>query len=196
MLTDLANLQRTPKATERLRKKWPDFMPKAPTPDFRWYLFLSVLVRQLWAGDPDLECVQNVENILLAGQLVGVPHKVKDHWSTGRTRWLTHPLPGVIGIDWKRRAFVYRPQTKLQRALAYLMRNSHKAKICANPDCPAPFFIGVRTNSRYCSDDCVQAIRREAKRAWWGEKGNDWRRKRQAVKNAGKSKRKLTRRTP
>ncbi len=48
-------------------------------------------------------------------------------------------------MDWKPlRTFVYRPQTLLQEALHYLMQESPKAKICAGPDCPAPYFIAPR----------------------------------------------------
>jgi len=210
MLSDFANLQRTADAIRRLRQKWPEFLPKAPTAgikvefhspdlgevvpydvpeDLQWIIWLKMIVSSLWTGNPHPLVVRDLEKILLSGQIGPDPPSGPTRFFLGSSADPAPPLPGIIGIDWKHRTFVYRAQTTLQRALAYLMQNSHKAKTCANPDCPAPFFISARTNSRYCSEDCVEAMRREAKRSWWGQKGIEWRKKRQAVKSKRKSNR-------
>jgi len=162
MLTDLANLADAEDATiKRMQQKYPGFLPK----DSRQVPWLKTIVQQLWTGNPHPRCIRDLENLLLSGQL-----------GSAGPEPLT-PLAGIIGIDWRHGRFVYRPQTTLQRALAYLMENSHVAKICANPDCRR-YFIADRSNTQYCSEKCLEAARRETKRAWWDEKGDEWRRKR------------------
>src|SRR5258707_505573 len=84
--------------------------------------------------------------------------------------------PPQLRIDWHRGEFVYVPRSEFQRAVYELWR-SLCAKMCANPDCPAPYFIAAKTVQRYCSDACAQVFQREWKRRWWKEQGTAWRRK-------------------
>ena len=194
MLTDLANLQPSAKAIVRLQQKYPKFVPESPTQlhisiryvqaesgealpldvpeNLHHVLWLKEMVCRLWKGNPDSRCLEDLEQVLLSGK-IGIGSTIPFVKSL-------NPLPvsGIIAVDWKRREFVYRPQTLLQEALHYFMQASSKAKVCANPDCPAPYFIAPRTNTRYCSGDCLQSVQREAKRAWWDEKGQAWRRSR------------------
>jgi hypothetical protein len=39
--------------------------------------------------------------------------------------------------------------------------------VCRNPDCPARFFIGTRSDRKYCSDECARPAKRAAKLNWW-----------------------------
>lgn len=190
MLSDFANLHSSGQAIARMQAKWPDLLPDTPQHPFKveyrtesgetlaidvpenlhWVLWLRDLIRQLWTGNPNDVTVRELEQILLTGRL-GVGAFVP--------MFAPAAMPGIIVIDWKHRRFDYRPKTVLQRALYCLLQNSPRAKICANPDCPAPYFIAPRSNTRYCSEDCLQAIQRKAKLDWWNEKGEDWRKARQ-----------------
>lgn len=176
LLSDLANLHTSAAAIRRLREKWPDFLPEAPRnptitiqqyaesvpKELHYVLYLRGVVQSLWVGNVD--ATKDLEPILLTGK-IGFAIPIFN----------AAPQPGIIGIDWKHQSFVYRPQTLLQKALYFLMQNSHKAKVCANPDCPAPYFIGSRSNLRYCSPDCLQVVQQQAKRDWWRESGQKWR---------------------
>jgi hypothetical protein len=50
---------------------------------------------------------------------------------------------------------------------------------CQNPDCAAPRFIAGRTDQIFCTTDCAALI---AKRRWWAEHGNSWRKKNKKTK--------------
>jgi hypothetical protein len=191
LLRDFANLQRSVEAIARFQKKWPDFLPpkssavnhifRLQTPtgeeipidvpeDQHYVLWLQRIVQLIWLGSPDPIVEKELEGILLTGGLA----------LNSNMPFLKHlnspPLPGVFTIDAKRGVFVYKPQTLLQEALYYLMQNSSLAKVCANREsCPAPYFIAPRSNTRYCSEDCLNYKQRESKREWWQEKGEQWR---------------------
>lgn len=175
MLTELANVVPNEEGLRRFARKFPGFLPESPSnprirlPNYAQVpeeLHHIVLVREeirdMWSRSS--ESSQHLESLLLSGKFwFGVP------------MFDSPPLPGIIGVNWRRGEFVYRPQTPLQEALHYLLRNISKAKICANPDCPAPFFIGRR--SRYCSTDCSAAMQAEAKSKWWKKSGSEWRKR-------------------
>ena len=180
MLMDLANVAPSKEAIERLAKKWPGFLPdptrnpKLILPDYsqvpeglHHIIVLREEVRELWSRTA--ESSLQLESLLLSGT-----------FKIGLRPFDSPPLPGVIGINWKRGELTYQPQTLLQEALHYLLRNIRNVKICGNPDCPAPFFIGGR--SRYCSTDCSASIQAEAKRSWWQSHGEEWRRSRVSKK--------------
>jgi hypothetical protein len=47
-------------------------------------------------------------------------------------------------------------------------RAAKKTAICANKDCPNPFFIRKRKTQKYCeAGPCVERAQREQKRLWW-----------------------------
>jgi len=46
---------------------------------------------------------------------------------------------------------------------------------CQNPDCPAPRFIARRRNQMFCNSDCAALL---AKRRWWANHGEKWRKDR------------------
>jgi hypothetical protein len=97
----------------------------------------------------------------------------------GRTIELAKPLPVIF--DWQRGQIIYKPRTEFEHALYALFRQSALAKVCANRDCPAPYFIAEKTAQRYHSD-CAQVFQRQWKLQWWKEHGSKWRRKRSREK--------------
>lgn len=39
--------------------------------------------------------------------------------------------------------------------------------VCRNPECPARFFVGNRSDRLYCSEECAKPAKRAAKLDWW-----------------------------
>lgn len=71
-----------------------------------------------------------------------------------------------------------------EQAILHLLKSEDRARVCGNPDCPAPLFFRSRTKRRqkYCSPECSGFGQREAKRKWWASKGEGWRNQRQERK--------------
>jgi hypothetical protein len=76
------------------------------------------------------------------------------------------------------------PPTAFEQVLRYLIQPNLRAYVCANGECPAPYFFGSRIGQKYCSEDCALPAQREFKRAWWAAHGNAWRRKKHIKKHA------------
>jgi hypothetical protein len=79
------------------------------------------------------------------------------------------------------------PEAPLERALDYLLKWHYRARYCENPGCPAPYFFGNRSTQRYCGESCAERGRREAKRRWWQQLGNQWRAERKRRQPAKKT---------
>jgi hypothetical protein len=77
-----------------------------------------------------------------------------------------------VEFNWRLREIVYVPQNEFERALYTLFRNSGLAKVCGNPECPAPYFIAQRKSQCYCGEDCALVYQRAWKRNWWKQKGS------------------------
>jgi hypothetical protein len=86
--------------------------------------------------------------------------------------------PPQLKVNWQTGEFVYKPRSEFQGAVHELFRRSPFVKVCANPACPAPYFIAHKTAQRYCEEACAEVFQREWKRRWWKEKGTKWRSKR------------------
>jgi hypothetical protein len=50
-----------------------------------------------------------------------------------------------------------------------------KMGICANPECPNPYFLRARVTQRFCDRPACSAYgQRQHKRTWWREHGQKW----------------------
>jgi hypothetical protein len=85
------------------------------------------------------------------------------------------------------------PPTPFEQALVYLVKFADKARYCANPECPAPYFFAERKNQKYCSEICAAPAQRELKRQWWAEHGEEWRTARKKAESSKRSKGSLKR---
>jgi len=192
ILTEFGNLHPSSAAAQRLQKNWPDLLPSPPQFGFTMYsttdsgdeiplsvpedlhyvFWLRDLVRELWLRSSRTGFRSELEFLMLTGQVgLGMDSIVN--------RFIRTPvLKGIVELDLRHKRFEYRPQTLLQRALYFLLQNLDNAKFCGNPDCPAPFFIAPRSNTKFCSDACLEDSRRKAKRLWWKNRGIEWREKR------------------
>ena len=192
-LQDLANLRDEPGSFDWFVSRWPRFI-FVPDNDLPYSIGEQVLTKipnfprrflGVWQRREDLRQVWRGHSGKLAAILLpSLPpdelsaqersaYLSKDESDTaGEWQW-----PPQIKVDWQRSQFVYEPRTEFQTAVYALFRQSALAKVCANPDCVAPYFIAGRATQRYCSDGCAQVFQREWKRRWWKERGNKWRRK-------------------
>ena len=93
--------------------------------------------------------------------------------------------PPQLKVNWQSGEFVYVPRSEFQGAVHELFRRSQFVKVCANPDCPAPYFIAHKRAQRYCEEPCAKVFQREWKRRWWKEKGTNWRRRRRGTRGKG-----------
>ena len=188
-LVELANLRDDPAAFERFARRWPVFAcveerleegdyatnymgfaygehptrmpPKIPK---RFVLTWQEreAVRRIWRGDSDK----------LTEVLLPTPEEMMmDH-----LEWASAWNP-QLKLDWQRGEFVYIPRSEFQGALYELFRRSAFVKLCANSDCPAPYFIADKTTQRYCSESCAEVLQRAYKLQWWKEHGSERRRK-------------------
>jgi hypothetical protein len=70
-------------------------------------------------------------------------------------------------------------QEPLAPALLQAIHAADLMRICQNPDCPARYFIADRRTQKFCSEKCAGPAQREAKRRWWSEHGNKWKKQRE-----------------
>lgn len=123
-----------------------------------WRLFEQFrnLVRAAWIGD------EAILGILLR---VGIEEERTEN---------------RIVPDWRRSGFRYVPRTNFQAAVYELLKHSGWARVCANPDCPSPYFIAQDHRAKFCSQDCVQTMQRTWRKKWWNQHGKQWRKRRAA----------------
>lgn len=192
-LTELANLRDDRVSFERFARRFPEFnagdvgpgwwasivqttIPAFLPPQFADLYRRRESLRLVWRGDSEmlgaLLIPETPPNELPLEEREAFLEK-KD--AEGRTIELAKPLPVIF--DWQRSQIMYKPRTEFERALYALFRRSALAKVCANHDCPAPYFIAEKTAQRYHSD-CAQVFQRQWKLQWWKEHGSKWRRKR------------------
>ncbi len=184
-LKDLANLHDDAASFERFARRWPVFarvgddnpsdnyggyeygepwirMP--PSIPKRFFLMWQMreALREIWRGNSD----KLTEVLLPSISEIYADPDPEGLW------------PPQLRVNWQRGEFVYKPRNEFQGAMHELFRRSLFVKVCANPDCPAPYFIAHKTAQRYCEEACAKVFQREWKRRWWNEKGTKWRRKR------------------
>lgn len=94
--------------------------------------------------------------------------------------------PPQLRVNWQRGEFVYAPRSEFQAAVYELFRRSALSKVCANPDCPASYFIAGRKTQRYCSEKCSGVLQRAHKLRWWNEHGKESRSSKRSRGKRGK----------
>lgn len=62
------------------------------------------------------------------------------------------------------------PLSPLENLLSWFQRNAYRARHCANPECPAPYFFAQRRGQKY-HKDCTYYGQREAQKRYWNTKG-------------------------
>jgi hypothetical protein len=171
-LGELANTQDDAKAINRFGRRFPEF--------------LNISDWMTWARDkgPD-ETDESIRQTLFETLLFQFQRGVRKVWEA----------PDLNAAKW--RAFVLQydiyenePESQrnkkeepprpvpLQQALTYLREHVDVLKRCGNPECAAPYFFAKRRSQRYCSDVCAKPAQMAAKKQWWDEHGDKWRKAR------------------
>jgi hypothetical protein len=73
------------------------------------------------------------------------------------------------------------PDLAVDGFLMALVRGMYIAehmRYCANPECPAPYFVAGRRSQRFCSDACAVPAQKRYKQEWWEKHGDAWRKMR------------------
>ncbi|HEV2881082.1 MAG TPA: hypothetical protein VGX24_07370 [Pyrinomonadaceae bacterium] len=196
-LMELANLQADHDSIRRFRERYIRFIPQY---DQRWMAKFveekDELANKLSALPSDV----NIEEIGESAWIVTIklilinlwtePDSRQKEWGAFAFRYALYKWgdDAVAGDNLFRilydpaKRFRVPPPTPFEQALSYLVKVGDKARYCANPECPAPYFFVVRKNQRYCSEICAAPAQRELKRKWWAEHGEEWRTTRQQKK--------------
>jgi hypothetical protein len=56
-----------------------------------------------------------------------------------------------------------------EAAVYWLQLNQNLMVYCEGPVCPAPYFFRTEKGQKYCSPECADPARRQAKLKWWNE---------------------------
>jgi len=191
-LTEMANLGGDLAAVRRLNGHFPEIVPGRS-----WWL--QKQIDPLQATSPEVgQVVDQIDDLLWVGQMVQVRDAVRIIWREPDLRkreWLAFRLrdyllvktdpqfahasglmsgPGGDSID------QLPPPSIFEQAIMYLLKLADLARYCANPECPAPYFLAKRRSQKYCSDGCSKPAQKEFKRRWWDEHGESWRKARRA----------------
>jgi hypothetical protein len=67
----------------------------------------------------------------------------------------------------------------LEAALYWLQNNQRLMLHCGGPMCAAPYFFRTEKGQKFCSGECADPARREAKLRWWNESPNSPKNQRQ-----------------
>jgi len=203
-LKDLANLQNDAASFEFFAHRWPvlarvldddlpnDDVPPEQVPEFfEQHGYYPMKLGGFSYGEPPNRMPPNVpKKFLLMWQMREAVREIWRGNSDKATEVLLRSVSDMLGdpdpqgpyaqlgVNWKRGEFVYVPRSEFQAAVYQLLRRSALAKHCANPECPAPYFIAGRTTQQYCSEKCSGVLQRAHKLQWWNEHGPSWRRKR------------------
>lgn len=172
-LAELANLNDAPESATRFSKRFSDFQlfdvpfrAFPPTPgeeneeERSWLLQLRAMMQAIWI-QPDArrrEWNGAVLRTLLARPSID---QMKSRYFAGDHLAMILPEP--------------LPESPIERAMDYLLKWHPKARHCENPLCPAPYFFGKKSSQRYCGETCAEHGQREAKRRWWDQHGDEWR---------------------
>jgi hypothetical protein len=193
-LVELANLQADLDAARRFRERFAAFIPPH---DDEWMAGLLNRDEEIARQVSRLSDTVTSEELGEAAWVVTLKEMLDDLWTEPDSRqkewgvfafryalykWSDRTLAGdnlfkILYEPAKR--FRVPPPTPFEQALTYLVKAGDRARYCANPECPAPYFFVKRKNQRYCSEICAAPAQRELKRKWWAEHGEEWRAARQ-----------------
>lgn len=214
-LTELANLRDDHTARERLKRRFPDLLPKpSEMPRLIEELFRATGEDGLIITGEAPRSRLNEEFALEAlARLLGKPVSVTQIpmpsdvdttdwwlgwsgslvsliWDTPDLRTKESMILRLLRMApdsglWLLRPTSYYSPSPFEQVITFFFKSADRARHCGNPDCPAPYFFAKRRSQKYCSDACALPSQREFKRRWWAEHG-EARRKASAKKSRRK----------
>jgi hypothetical protein len=95
----------------------------------------------------------------------------------------------LIRVDWERSSLFLTPRDLNEYVWLSLLQYSQRLGLCENHggDCKNHYFVKIKPNQKFCTEECALPAQREFKRQWWDSHGQQWRRKR-AKKKGGTTK--------
>jgi hypothetical protein len=81
-------------------------------------------------------------------------------------RWLHSEKDGLY-VDWRARQIKARPACLATVLAIACLYHAPYLRICQNRDCAVRYFIAARKDQKYCSPECAEPAKLEAKRKWW-----------------------------
>jgi len=179
----------------RLMEHFPEFIPKVPEhPSAEETLFEFLSAQERKAYDEMQAVERSALWLMFISSVLGEAWLAQD----SRTRaWKMFVLKNqvlhmLMPNGWVAPVNAPPPPVTLTpfwQAIERLESQTHRARRCKNPDCPAPFFFVNRKGQEYCSDDCRKPARAASKRRWWTQYGTTW------TKNRSRRSRKRGRKT-
>jgi hypothetical protein len=149
------NMQSTQEAIRAFERRWGSLFEDGVIPD--WLIEDQKKLRLVWRSAWEIE-----------SQKSSLPGELRTRYETAVQGLVPKELATNFAID--KRRIVLTPQN-LWDAIALLFhrdRLAHKLAVCANPECPNPYFVRRRKTQIYCqAGPCVGQAQREQKRDWW-----------------------------
>lgn len=175
LLCELANLQED--SISRFRQMWGKYYKRCEDRDL---LQRRDELRMLWARRSSYLKREFTEKDWENAIKVPITKSTLTLYEVCELRY-PDPLEQVVCEHWLRQKgqrwnVTWRPHDKrmsadprfLPAVLALgCLHFADRLCVCRNPECPARFFIGNRSDRKYCSDECARPAKRAAKLDWW-----------------------------
>jgi hypothetical protein len=177
LLADLANLEED--RMERFRQRWDVFYSRYTDEEL---LTRRDELRMLWtrrffrlpADCSDAE-FENATGLYLSRRTV----QIYENWRASPPEpleqficdhWLRLDKSPFL-VVWSSKEKRLKPNPRCLPSVLAVATLLHAAKlrVCRNLDCPGRYFLGVRSDQKYCSTDCALPAVRAAKRKWWNK---------------------------
>jgi hypothetical protein len=82
------------------------------------------------------------------------------------------PIQGIKPVPTSRGVDIYTSDLWTYIRIAFLA-DQKRARVCANPDCVAPYFLAKRKDAKLCGEEeCTAWAQRQWSLAWWKETGS------------------------
>jgi hypothetical protein len=178
-LKELANLKRESNAIERFQRRFADMLADVP-PARKWRDGVVPGIRA-WGGP-----IRSRSRSKEEGVIEEISAFVESIWRapTSQEKQRRVLLQHRFFLAWKP-TFLLAPDVAkdlsppgpFEQAILHLLKSAGRALVCGNPDCPAPLFFrpGTKRRQRYCSPKCAGVGQAVAKRKWWANHGQQWR---------------------
>jgi hypothetical protein len=172
------------------REQLEQFVPKVQTALFRiwveqnarqrdWYFYrLRENYHRMivWAENPDLLDITDSQAVNHLGRLERASRSRGDNPGQ-RARFIERWMGAEEFEDVPRIC-------PFEAAVYWLQTNQRLMLRCGGPMCAAPYFFKTEKGQKFCSPDCADPARREAKLRWWNQSPNSPKNQKKAHKKS------------
>jgi hypothetical protein len=151
-----------PKFWQALRRVWYEKNPRQR--DWYFYRIRAEYQRMLvFAENPDLIDISEPDAPKRLLKLERLSRARGDVDESQRRRFFETFAIGVDFLDEAPRICPF------EAAVYWLQVNQKLMVYCEGPVCPAPYFFRTEKGQKYCSPECADPARKQAKLKWWNE---------------------------